>query len=139
MENQIFYKDGKQISADFKADTLWLFPNQEIGILLFHSNEETNNTVAENISEIHLQLTPEDAPEVAPEIAVPEIPVAEVAAVAAKGAAVAGIAAAVKEDNSKKNNQNLAENLPNQQNQPHHSRHDTANQHVALPVAVLPW
>ena len=137
LENQIIYKDGKQISADFKADTLWLFPNQEIGILLFHSNVETNNTVAENISEIHLQLTPEDAPEVAPEIAVPEIPVAEVAAVAAKGAAVAGIAAAVKEDNSKKNNQNLAENLPNQQNQQNQENKQDENPNVPPSLTLV--
>lgn len=116
LENKIIYKDGKQISADFKADTLWLFPNQEIGILLFHSSVETNNSAAENISEIHLQLTPEDVPEV---IAEEPPPVEKIAAVAAATAGVAAVAAVADDKKDKENPpEKPPENKPQPQNQP---------------------
>ncbi len=119
LENKITYKDGKQISADFKADTLWLFPNQEIGILLFHSNVETNNSAAENISEIHLALTPEDAP---------EIPVAEVAAVAGAVAGVAAVASAA--DNKDNKKENSPQNPPEQQNSENTENAEKNNQNL---------
>ncbi len=83
------------------ADTIWLFPNQLTGLVLWHAMAECADESGTDIEAVRVELTPEDAP-AAPEDAAPSADVAaspapapaEPAAAAALSVPAAGMAAA---------------------------------------------
>ncbi|MCR5220361.1 MAG: pentapeptide repeat-containing protein [bacterium] len=98
-------RQGQWHEHAIHADTVWLFPNQLTGLVLWHAMAECTDESGTDIEAVRVELTPEDAPPAeekpapaavapTPEPAVPEAPAAEPSAPAAMSAMAAGGVAA---------------------------------------------